>query len=289
MGRSTASLKTKTADFTAWTVQSAGAQAVNRAAAILRALAVSGAHGANLADLAKAADLPPSTAHRILAALVDERMAERSRTSRRYRLGMEIAALGMMAGVKHDLRSLARPSLERIAACLGHGAHLVIRAGYDVLCLDQIMPSSASPTLGSPGARAPLGVSAHGLALLAHLNEDEIEDAMTHNQRRLADHPAFSVEAILRDVAAARRSGYAVSSLDQAPRIYGVAAPILDSRRRPLAAIGITTLTGDPLPGDQLAAVVSSLQGEAAAIARDYESTQDLVSEPWRQVGQSGG
>jgi len=271
--------------FISWSANSPGAQAINRAAAVLRILAVNGAHGVSLREISRLTGLPKSTAHRVLAALVDEGFAERARDSQLYRLGIEIVALSAASGADHDLRALARPALERISAKWGHTAHLFIRIGYDVICLDQTDVGGSAAAVGGKGARVPLGISAHGIAILAFLNDDEIRDAMTLNLPRLEGHAVFTMEQIINSIAKIRRQGYAIANLKFYPRIYGLAVPVLDSRRRPLAAIGITTLTGQPLETERVLPVVTFLQREAAAIAQDYERLHDIVTERWQFAG----
>jgi DNA-binding IclR family transcriptional regulator len=219
--------------FISWSANSPGAQAINRTAAVLRILAVNGAHGVSLREVSRLTDLPKSTAHRVLSALVDEGFAERARHSQLYRLGMEIVALSAASGADHDLRALARPALERISAKLGHTAHLFIRIGYDVICLDQTDVGGGAAAVGGKGARVPLGISAHGIAILAFLNDDEVHDAVRINLPRLEGHPIFTIEQILNSIAKIRRQGYAIANLKFYPRIYGLAVPVLDSSRRP--------------------------------------------------------
>jgi DNA-binding IclR family transcriptional regulator len=271
--------------FISWSANSPGAQAINRAAAVLRILAVNGAHGVSLREVSRLTDLPKSTAHRVLSALVDEGFAERARDSQLYRLGIEIVALSAASGADHDLRALARPALERISANLGHTAHLFIRIGYDVICLDQTDVGGGAAAVGGKGARVPLGISAHGIVILAFLNDDEVRDAMALNLPRLEGHAVFTMEQTINSIAKIRRQGYAISNLKFYPRIYGLAVPVLDSRRRPLAAIGITTLTGQPLKTEQVLPVVTFLKREAAAIAQDYERLHDIVTERWQFAG----
>ena len=271
--------------FVSWSANSPGARAINRTAAVLRILAVNGARGISLREISRLTDLPKSTAHRVLSALVDEGFAERARDSQLYRLGIEMVALSAASGADHDLRALARPALERISANLGHTAHLFIRIGYDVICLDQTDVGGSAAVLGGKGSRVPLGISAHGIVILAFLNDDEAREAMTLNLPRLEGHAVFTMEQIINSIAKIRRQGYAIGNIESYPLAYGLAVPVLDSRRRPLAAIGITTLTGQPLKTEQVLPVATFLKREAAAIAQDYEGLHDIVTERWQVAG----
>lgn len=272
-------------EFVPWTAKSPGAQAFNRAAAILRTLAVFGTHGASVRQVAHATGLSASTVHRLLGALVDERFAERARGSRRYRLGMEVVALAAAAGTQHDMRRLARPALERIAARFGQPAHLLVQAGYDVVVLDQIVPDDRAALIGGIGARAPLGVSASGMALLAFLNDDQVADAMRQNARRLHGHPVFGVDRIREEIRLSRRRGYAMIEIKGATPHYGISVPVLDGARRPIAALGFTTADGLPLAADRAKAVTGLLRDEAARLGRAYEAQHESAAPEWISIG----
>ena len=92
-------------------------QAVTRALALLDAL---GEHEENtLSALARRASLHPSTAHRLLASLIEAGYATQSPITGRYRLGRRVLELASGAGVLDaQLRTLARPHLEAIRAAI---------------------------------------------------------------------------------------------------------------------------------------------------------------------------
>ncbi|WP_207462636.1 AMP-binding protein [Azospirillum sp. SYSU D00513] len=81
---------------------STGTQSLERAIALLRAVAARGEEGARLADLMAEAGLSKATAHRILAALVREGLTVQDERTRRYHPGPELAVLGRAAGGRAD-------------------------------------------------------------------------------------------------------------------------------------------------------------------------------------------
>jgi hypothetical protein len=96
----------------------------------------------------------------------------------------------------------------------------------------------------------------------------------------------FTIERILRDLAQTKKLGYAAVDNRYHPRVYGLAKPVLDGRRRPMATIGITTLDGEPLADAQVQSVIVCLTHEAAVIAKEYEGRREAVSERWIYAGQ---
>ncbi|AWJ82585.1 acetyl-CoA synthetase (plasmid) [Azospirillum sp. TSH58] len=80
---------------------SGGTQSLERALALLRAVASHGADGARLADLMSDTALSKATAHRLLTALARERFIDQDPRSRRYHLGPELDSLGRIAAARH--------------------------------------------------------------------------------------------------------------------------------------------------------------------------------------------
>src|SRR6478736_8851452 len=138
-----------------------GAQSLKRAAIILRFLSSRGRRGAALKDVALESGLHKATAHRMLRALVDERLVECDPDTHRYRLGGDIFSLAISMGDHFDIRQLARPSLERLAQATQDTVYLGVRSQFDGLCIDMIEGTHPEQCVTlRPWDRWPLGVGA---------------------------------------------------------------------------------------------------------------------------------
>ena len=102
-------------------------QVIDRAAALLDAIARY-PEPVSLKVLSAETALHASTAHRILASLIDNRFVERDPAGR-YRLGLRLLQLGVRLHSNIDLRSLALPVMERLRDQLGESVNLTIREG----------------------------------------------------------------------------------------------------------------------------------------------------------------
>jgi DNA-binding IclR family transcriptional regulator len=114
-----------------------GAQSVHRAILLLRTVAASNEHGMRLSQIAKKAELSIPTAHRILTALASEGFLEYNLSSKCYHIGIELYALGSKAQ-QFALREKYRTCLENIARETLDSVYLVVRSGFDALCIDDI-------------------------------------------------------------------------------------------------------------------------------------------------------
>jgi DNA-binding IclR family transcriptional regulator len=261
-----------------------GAQTIARAALLLRTLSSFGAAGSSLMEISALTGLAKATAHRMLAAMVEQRLVERPTGTRRYRLGPDIFAFGIGIHDCYDLQRLARPSLERLASEAGVTVYLGVRSGFDMLCTDKVEGSAEKlPLLLNVNARWPLGIGSFSLAMLAFLPEREIEEIIAFNGRRVKEEDTLTYKLIDASIRKTRRNGYAKRTMRSYRGIAGVAAPVFDARHYPIASLCAVSAAGR-MNGAFLTSIAQKLKREAALIGHLYESgrLQQQQEENWR-------
>jgi DNA-binding IclR family transcriptional regulator len=233
---------------------------------LLRLLAAAPS-GLRLTELAVAATLPKPTVHRLLRALQVEGMVAHDANSKRYSLGLDLFSLAARAGNSGNLRELARPALLRLTGALGETIFLLVRNGYDAVCIDRSAgPLPIRSFTGDIGGRVMLGLGQGAMAILAFLPEAEREEVIRYNLPRLRETTSLD-EAFLRaEAMRVRQTGYCDSSSGLIPGMAGIAVPILGQDFRAVAALSIGTVI-DRLTGERSRVIADMLKREAAAIA----------------------
>lgn len=240
-----------------------GAQAVARAVGLLKAF--SDAHPAwRLADLARAARLHRATAHRLLAALEREGMVARDPSGDLYRLGPEAIALGARAARATDLRAVARPELEALAAHSGETATLEVLVESDMLILDEVLGTALIGATASLGTRWPAHATSTGKAVLAALPDARRRVVLGARLARCTDRTITSAAALARELAAVRRRGFASAVGELELGYVAVGAAVLDPERGPVAAVSV----GGPAPRFSAARIAAVGRQVKAAAAR---------------------
>lgn len=239
---------------------------LQRAFVLLRALGDAPPAGARVTALAKTTGMTQATAHRLLQALINEGMVEQDTRSRLYRLGLDFFALAARAGNPMDLRTLCRPALLRLCASLGDTIFLLVRSGFDALCLDRSEgPFPIRSFTGDIGGRVVLGIGQGSLAILAFLPEAEREEVIRYNLPRVREFGVLDEVYLRTEIERTRQLGYAGHNTGLLEGMAGVAVPILDREGRGVAALSVGTIAGR-LNADRLPTVVELLRREAAAI-----------------------
>lgn len=216
--------------------QTTGAQAVHRAARLLKAFTPEHPER-GLAELAEAVDLHRSTVHRLLAALEREGLVERGGDARGYRLGSEMRALGAQALGAADLRALARPGLEEVVRRTGETASLEVLAGADVLVLEEVTGAHVVGSRSSVGARWPAHATSTGKVLLAHLPPAATREMLARPLPAVTARTLVDGASLRNELAKVRARGWATSVEELEVGYVAVAAPVRGAAGEVVAAI----------------------------------------------------
>lgn len=244
-----------------------GAQAIDRAVALLQVLGGASDGDQRLKDLAAKAGLTQPTAARILKALGAHGFVEHDPASRRYRLGLGLLTLAATAAGRSSAKGLARPWLLRLAQDCTANAFLMLRAGTEAVCVDRIDGGVIVHSItGAIGGRVPLGVGPGSLAVLAFLDEREAEAIIALNAARYRTFPGIDADRVARALPAIRATGYAFDPGRVIEGVRGLAVPLRSASAGAVGALSIGALAAT-LPDER----VPGLAQRLAEAARDIE------------------
>ena len=139
--------------------------------------------------LAQASNLHPSTAHRILGALVNDRLVERADPGS-YRLGIRLLELGNLVKVRISVREHALPYMRELHAATGEAVNLSVRRDDEIVYVERTSSGrSLMQVVNIVGTRAPLHITAAGkLFLLDRPSRLRPEDASAAIYAQHAHH-----------------------------------------------------------------------------------------------------
>jgi DNA-binding IclR family transcriptional regulator len=222
-------------------VNDGGIQVLARAAALLRAIGAGESAGMSTTEIARIADLPRPTAHRLLTALSDEGLVDRDTATGRWSLGPELYLLGAGAAHRYDITDRSRDVIDRLARQTGESAFLSARRGDETVC---VFSQEGSFPLRShvlhEGIRFPLGVASAGLAILSHLPDRDIDDYFARSELESRWQASHSEASIRERIAATRTTGYAVNPGLLVEGSWGLGAAVFDRDGRPAWALSLT-------------------------------------------------
>lgn len=212
---------------------------MSRAVAVLDAFAAR-ERDLGVTELAARTQMPLSTTAAVVYELCDLGLLEPTE-GRRYRIGVRLWELATRSPGAVGLRELALPVMRNLQATVRQHTQLGILVDQDLLILERLSADPAIINISEVGGRLPFHVTASGLVLAA-FSPSETRDSLIGSRRddpfgQLRSDPRGStLRARLRDV---RAQGYAITPGVIRPEAAGIAVPILDPVRRPLAALAL--------------------------------------------------
>lgn len=224
------------------TVSDAGS--LKRGVLLLKLLATSGSRGLPLTEIAARTALPHPSVHRVLQQLIAERLVDQHPELRRYRLGPLAFELGMAGSTMHDIRDLCDPAMDGLAQATEDTIYLVVRSGFDAVCMHRREGSFPIRTLVlEVGSRRPLGVGAGGLAILAAIGQEERQEIIERVGPNLAPFGNLTAEALQEACRQTQERGAALIQNNINLGVTAVGHPFHDAMGQAIGALSVAALS----------------------------------------------
>lgn len=169
--------------------------------------------------------LSKAVVHRILQSLSSRSLVQPVPGGSSYVLGPAAAGLAARAWSQLDVRSVASPVLRKLRDATRETTTLSVLVGDQRIYLDQFESPQEIKMVVEIGPRFPLHSGASSRAILAHLPQPLIDEAV---RQLVALKPDTDVEVYLADLATSRERGYAVSLNERNTGAASIAAPFFD-------------------------------------------------------------
>jgi len=238
-------------------------QVIDRMMSLIDALARQSTP-ANLKQLATETRLHPSTAHRILAVMVDNRLVDRIEPGT-YRLGIRLLELGNLVRTRLNVRTEALPFMQHLHDELRETVNLSVRQADEVVYVERVSSNGQRMRVVQiVGSRAPLHVTAVGKVFLAAEPPEAWADyARRTGLPRFTDRTLTDPQALERELATVRDQGYACDNEEAEKGVACLGAPIRDDEGEVVAGLSVSA------PADRLdAAWAARVKETAEAISR---------------------
>jgi IclR family pca regulon transcriptional regulator len=233
-----------------------------------------------LSEVAQAARLDPGTTFRMLNTLVILGYVARVAESKRFRLTLKAADLGLNAIGHADLRELARPILRSLVGAVNEAASIGVLDGADILYIDRVRAGVARIGVDiRVGTTIPAFCSAIGQAVMAFLPPSELERVLAKTPRSSTLAPVpIGREKVMKDLEEVRRLGFALRDSYFGSGLRILAAPVFDTDGYPIAGLSVVAPAVSADREELRRRAEAPLRTAAAEIARAFQASGAIAA-----------
>lgn len=188
-------------------------------------------------EIAERAALPLPTVYRLAQALSEHGLLMKE--GQRFRLGMTLARLGMLALEGLDVRRLALPHLKWLNEQTGENAELHLRHAETRLVIEAVSSPHNLRPFAEVGAPLPLHRGAAGKVLLAWLSPAERDALAAASVARFGGDRPFDLRRFSAELEAVRDAGWADSEGERVPGVSALSAPIFAANGQVAGAVAL--------------------------------------------------
>lgn len=219
-----------------------------------------------VAGITARAELPTSSAHRIVNDLISAGLLDRDE-ERRVSLGMRLWELALRGSRALRLRQAALPHMNRVQNVVRQHTQLAVLEDHEALFLERLSHADAGANITRVAGRLPLHASSSGIVLLAHAPASVRERVLRAPLAALTTETITDAATLRALLASVRRRGLAVMPGSIESVSTGIAVPLRD-RGSVIAALSVV------LPRDApTEPAIAALSDAARAIERDLRAS----------------
>ncbi len=193
-----------------------------------------------VSELARATQIPKSSVQRCLVTLQQAgwlKIVDPERA--RWGVTTKVLTLGLRSAGEQDLRKVAAPIVKRLAAETDETVLLGVRDGDEYVIVAREDTTQPVRVFQEIGARVPLRATSAGVAIMALLDDGEIDDLLRPELTEFAEAQVAPAAEIRREIAETAKRGYALhgSSSWYRPHVASIGAAITDAAGHPIAGL----------------------------------------------------
>lgn len=196
-------------------------------------------------ELSRLSGYPRPTVHRIVAALIAERLLEEGQRTGRLALGPRLIHLANRSWDRSEIRLASLEDLGRLRDITGETVHLAVLNGNHMVYIEKLESPSAVQMTSRIGTNVSLHSTAVGKAYLAALDDasrDKLLAELPATLVKYTDNTITSVDTLRAQLGDIRTRGWSTDDEEQEAGIACYGAAILGRGGQPIAAVSVSTL-----------------------------------------------
>ncbi len=190
-------------------------------------------------ELSLKLNIPVTTIHGILADLVALDFLDQNPQTKEYRIGFRYMEMGVLHSNSFELNNIAHGLMKELTLDVGHFVGLsVLYRGWMYISMS-ILPQERASEFRYAGSRFPAHLTAGGMAILAHVNDETIKQYCSIDWEN-SYASSIGEKELHKHITTIKKAGYATpfsATINSRPR--SIAAPVFGRSGKILASLVI--------------------------------------------------
>jgi IclR family transcriptional regulator, KDG regulon repressor len=193
-----------------------------------------------VSEMARHLGIGKSTAHRVLATMVEERILAQDPESGRYRLGLAIFDLGGAIATRYDLHEAVLAPMSELRQRSGQTIQVAVLDGREVVYVERLDAPDTTRTFLALGRRHHAHCTATGKVLLAYLPEKELVRLLKGWEFAVqTPHTITDADRLRTVLKTVRDRGFAENWHESRLGVVSIGAPVHSRDGRVVAALSL--------------------------------------------------
>ena len=223
-----------------------------------------------ITEISNNLDIPKSSTFDIISTLKKSAFVEvRDEKLKTYSLGIASFEVGSAYLSQINLTAVVTPYLEALMNEFMVTSFLVVEDHGEVVYVDKVEPTTTTRTTLPLGSRRNMYNTALGKSILACYSAEKVREILGDESllKAKTKRTITNYRALLKDLELTRARGYAIDNGEDHDNVFCLAAPLLNDKSEPVAAISLSFLYYE-IKNFNMEIVANKLKDTALEISR---------------------
>lgn len=194
-----------------------------------------------ISDMARFCSLSKASVSRLVASLEKGGFLMKNQLSGKYELGLSFLVYGSYARERNVLANSFESVLKTLARKYSATAHLAAFVDNEIIILNKISEGGFIYMSSRIGGSLRAYATATGKCILAFSSAKEVDKYVhTVKLEKITEKTITTPEALYEELYQIRKRGYALDDGETHEGLFCIAAPVLDAKGKPYAAISVS-------------------------------------------------
>jgi DNA-binding IclR family transcriptional regulator len=182
-----------------------------------------------------------SSTYHLLNTLKQCNIIEQNKTTKKYKLGLKLWQIGMLAYNQNNLSVTMKPYLSKLKELTGETINLTVMYNYQIMYVAQEESDKLVKMFTKTGATAPLHCTAAGKIFLAFLSKEERDSIINKIKlTKYTDYTLTTRDEIIKAIKEIRMKGYGVDNEERELGVNCIGVPVFDLNNEVISCITIS-------------------------------------------------